>query len=79
LTLSSPVAATTTLHLSSPASSSDEISHASASSHSARGTLSTLIGARLLVDQQHLVAVLKQFAGDGPAHGPGSGDGDPHQ
>src|ERR1700728_1107194 len=43
LTLSSPVAATTTLHRSRPASSSELISHASASSHSARGTLSTLI------------------------------------
>src|SRR5262249_56245314 len=39
LTLSSPVAAMTTLHRSSEASSSEEISHASASSHSALGTL----------------------------------------
>src|SRR5262249_8706981 len=42
-TLSSPVAAMTTLHRSRPASSSELISQASASSHSARGTLSTLI------------------------------------
>src|SRR6202000_3172335 len=43
LTLSSPVAATTTSQRSSPASYRERISHASASSHSALGTLSTLI------------------------------------
>src|SRR6202040_90073 len=42
-TLSSPVAAITTWHLCSDASSRELISHASASSHSARGTVSTLI------------------------------------
>jgi signal transduction histidine kinase len=35
--------------------------------------------AGLLVDQQHLMAVLEQLAGDGPAHGSCPGDGDPHQ
>src|SRR5262245_40643915 len=43
LTLSSPVAAMTTSHLSSRASSSEDISHESASSHSASGTRSGLI------------------------------------
>src|SRR5207248_10768095 len=43
LTLSSPVAAMTTLQRSRAASSSEVISHASASSHSARGTVSTAI------------------------------------
>ena len=35
--------------------------------------------ARLLIDEQHLVAVLEQLAGDGPAHRARSGDGDAHQ
>src|SRR4051794_24810185 len=43
LTLSSPVAAMTTSHLSSRASSSEDSSHESASSHSASGTRSGLI------------------------------------
>src|SRR5688572_202729 len=43
LTLSSPVAATTTWQWLSPASSKEVISHASASSHSALGTDETLM------------------------------------
>jgi hypothetical protein len=35
--------------------------------------------ARLLVDEQEVVAVLDQLEGDGPADGSGSGDGDAHQ
>ena len=63
----------------SPASSREVISQASASSHSARGTLSTLMRLGSLVDEQHLVTVLEQLAGDGPADAARSGDGDPHQ
>src|SRR5450755_4030487 len=48
LVLSSPVAAITTLQRSSEASSSALISHASASSHSALGTLYTLMDLGLL-------------------------------
>src|SRR4029079_2432103 len=34
--------------------------------------------ARVLVDQQHLVAVLEQLGGNRPADRAGSGDPDPH-
>src|SRR6516164_6447656 len=34
---------------------------------------------RLIVDQQHLVPVLEELAGDGTADGAGAGDRDPHQ
>ena len=79
LTLSSPVAAITTSQSSSRASSSEDSSQESASSHSASGTRSGLIERGVLVDEQHLVAVADQLAGDRAADGSGSGDGDAHQ
>ena len=78
LTLSSPVAAITTSHWSSRASSREESSQESASSHSASGTRSGFIELRGLVDEQDLVAVGDQLAGDGAADGTGPGDGDAH-
>ncbi len=79
LTLSSPVAAITTLQRCSAASSSEVISQASASSHSACGTRSTEMAVGALSIEQDLVPVLQQLARDRAAHRAGSGNGDPHQ
>ena len=60
------------------ASSSEDSSQASASSQSASGTRVGLDRVRIAIDQQDLVPVLDQLAGDGPADVAGSGDGDAH-
>ena len=57
LALSSPVAAITTSHWSRRASSSEDISQESASSHSASGHPLGLDRVGVLVDEQDLVAV----------------------
>ena len=79
LALSSPVEAITTSHRSSRASSSEDSSQESASSHSASGTRSGRIARRALVDEQHLVAVGDQLAGDRATDCSRTGDGDAHR
>ena len=78
LALSSPVAATTTSHSWTLASSSTAISQASASSHAASGTRRRLDVVGVLVDEQHLVTVVEQLSGDGPPDAARSGDDDSH-
>ena len=82
----------TRLALSSPVAAIDHVagvearpprartsSQASASSHSAPGTRLGLDRMRVPVDQQDLVTVLDQLAGDRAADVAGAGDGDAHR
>ena len=78
LTLSSPVAAMATSQVSSPASSREDSSHASASSHSASGSVSDLIarGSRSISSTSWPFST--QLGGDRAADVAGAGDGDAH-
>ena len=79
LSSSSPVAATTTSTVASPAASSEDTSQASAATQ-----VMSMVGPQLLdelgvlLDDEHVVAVLVQVGRDGGADAPGTGDGDLH-
>ena len=81
LSSSSPVAATTTSQRSSPAWRSDvDLARVGDEPLDALGSAcSALDDARVLLDEQHLVAGAHEVVGDEEADVAGAGDRDPHQ